>query len=193
MTRDFARNLAMSRRFLTVEDVETIQMVVRMLSQHTATMGRPLRVVDLGAGSGTTALAVLDERDDSQITTVDNDRANIDWAELAVRMAYPEADWLGVVEDAADTGHYVGELVDLLLHDASHEREHVERDLRAWLPRLAPHAMVWCHDWAAPPPSWGQPASPGVREAVEALLSDGSLKRFGTGGLGWIGVVGVAG
>lgn len=186
MTRTFARELAASRMYLMEEDVIQIQHLVRTFSPNIV-----LTVIDLGAGSGTTALAVLDDREDAQITTIDIDPANVAWAEKAVRNAYPGANWVGVVADAADTAHRrVGHVVDLLLHDASHERDHVEGDIRAWLPYLMPSSLIWVHDWLAPPPSWGQPSSPGVDGAIGQLIHDGLIRpapEFGSRGLGWVG------
>lgn len=183
MTRDNALRLAASRMFLMAADVELIQQIVREQPPG------KIAVIDLGAGSGTTALAVLDEREDAQITTIDISAENVDWAGLAVRNVYPDADWVGVVADAADVSHRdLSHPVDLLLHDASHERQHVEADIRAWLPYLRPETgRVWVHDAFAPPAGWGQPASPGVTEAIVGMIADGLLKPLGYGGLGWYG------
>lgn len=188
MARDNALRLAASRMYLMREDVLTIQMLVERLDTPAR---NPLMVIDLGAGSGTTALAVLDVRDDARIVTVDIDQANLDWAGKAVRNVYPQANWQPMLQDAADTEwakmllHDVP--LDLLLHDASHERAHVEADLRAWIPMLAPGALIWVHDWASPPQSWGQPDSPGVALAIQTLVDEGLLVTLGTDGLGWYG------
>lgn len=198
---EHARQLAASRMYLMEEDVATIQRIVGL----PALAKTPLRVVDLGAGSGTTALAVFDRRRDAHVITVDNDLANIHWAEKAVRAAYPLASWLGVEVDAAnasevlsaaieltDTHNLVGwqnaRPVDVLLHDASHERDHVLADLRAWWPLLAEEAIVWVHDYFDPPEAWGQPPSPGVREAVHQLISDGRYSTYITNGWGPVGL-----
>jgi predicted O-methyltransferase YrrM len=55
-----------------------------------------------------------------------------------------------------------GEGVDLLFVDSSHDRDATIAEVRAWQPRLAPGALVVLHDH-------GNPAYPGVAEAVEAL------------------------
>lgn len=192
MTRDNALRLAASRMYLTEGDVLMIQHLVHGLRGRPGTDGfysSPLRVVDLGAGSGTTALAVLDVAEDAQITTVDIDQANLDWAEAAVRAAYPAADWVGVRADAGEAAlRRQTADVDLLLHDAAHESLNVQRDIRAWLPLLAPHARIWIHDAQPPPPAWGQSASPGVMEAIDALVAAALVEGgLAEDGLGWVG------
>ncbi len=52
--------------------------------------------------------------------------------------------------------------VELLFVDSSHDRDATVAEFRAWEPRLAPGALVVLHDY-------GNPAYPGVAEAVEEL------------------------
>ena len=56
--------------------------------------------------------------------------------------------------------------VELLFVDSSHDREATVAEFRAWEPRLAPAALVVLHDY-------GNPAYPGVAEAVAELGLDG--------------------
>lgn len=174
-----AKELAASRMFLMAEDVEAIQQLVQALAPD-------VKVVDLGAGSGTTALAVLDVNQHAAIITVDIDQGAIHWAERNIEAYYPGAHWTWMVLDAAASATFIGP-VDLVLHDASHEEEHVEADLRAWAAVCAPGTPLWVHDYAAPPVSWGQPDSPGVARAIAALIRDGLIEHVGTAGLGWYG------
>jgi predicted O-methyltransferase YrrM len=55
-----------------------------------------------------------------------------------------------------------GDGVQLLFVDSSHERAATVAEVRAWRPRLAPGALVVLHDY-------GNPAYPGVEQAVEEL------------------------
>jgi predicted O-methyltransferase YrrM len=57
-----------------------------------------------------------------------------------------------------------GRLVGLLFVDAGHSADAVRADLRAWLPRLAPGAIVMLHDWDG--------EFPGVQEAARPLLGE---------------------
>jgi len=71
------------------------------------------------------------------------------------------------LELVAAPGHDArGDGIDLLFVDSSHDRDATVAELRAWEPRLAPGALVVLHDY-------GNPAYPGVAEAVEQLGLDG--------------------
>lgn len=59
-----------------------------------------------------------------------------------------------------------GDRVELLFVDSSHDRDATVTEVRAWKPRLAPGALVVLHDY-------GNPAYPGVAEAVAKLGLDG--------------------
>jgi predicted O-methyltransferase YrrM len=59
-----------------------------------------------------------------------------------------------------------GDGVELLFVDSSHDRDATIAEVRAWQPRLAPGALVVLHDY-------GNPAYPGVAEAVAELELDG--------------------
>jgi len=59
-----------------------------------------------------------------------------------------------------------GDGVDLLFIDSSHDRDATIAEVRAWQPHLAPKALVVLHDF-------GNPAYPGVAEAVAELELDG--------------------
>lgn len=192
-----AHRLAATRRFLLAEDVDLIQSVVPREGTPT--------VVDLGSGSGTTALAVLDVNPDAIIVSIDSDVANRDWAEANVDAHYPDANVTWMVGKASDpwadlggwdiaretmdlfgTGPHAN--VDLLLHDAGHSYEDVHGDLSAWLPLLKPGTPVWIHDASPPPPDWGsKDESAGVTRAIMVLIGQGLLKGGTRAGLGWLG------
>jgi predicted O-methyltransferase YrrM len=66
----------------------------------------------------------------------------------------PGADGAGRVDEH--------DLVELLFIDSTHERDATLAEFMAWRPMLAPGALVVFHDY-------GNPAFPGVEEAVAAL------------------------
>ena len=66
----------------------------------------------------------------------------------------------------ADGADRVDDLVELLFVDSTHARDDTLAEWAAWRPRLAPGAVVVFHDF-------GNPAFPGVEEAVAALSLDG--------------------
>lgn len=171
-----AHALAVTRRFLDYEDVDLIREMVAMLP-----VDRDVQVVDLGAGSGTTALAVLAERRERiAVVTVDHSGEALRWAGLAVKNAYGLEQWHGVEADSVDeAGAFADESVDLLLLDTSHEYEPTVTELNAWLPKVRPGSPVWLHDYRG--------EYPGVPRAVEEFVAAGRLRLHAVRGLGWGG------
>lgn len=178
-----ALELARNRQFLMEEDVRAIARIVQRAAESNP-FG--MTIVDLGAGSGTTALAVLCADPTAIVTTVDHEATAIDWARLAVRNVFPQANWMGVVADAAEAATLQQTPnVAVLLHDAGHEREDVLRDLRAWLPKVVPGGFVWVHDYRKAP--WQDEWYPGVREAIDQMVREWPIAFVEQAGLGWTG------
>jgi hypothetical protein len=142
-------------------------------------------VVDLGAGSGTTALAVLAERPEARILTVDIDQDNLNWCQQAVANAFPLADWIGWHGRSSQPPEGI-EPIDFLLIDAGHTYLDVMRDVLAW---RGIAEVLWVHDYAPPPPDFGmgEDPYPGVRRAIEELTRGGIIERYRTDGMGWAG------
>lgn len=177
----YAYGLAASRGFLCAEDVDLIRKTI-------ADLGPEPRVADLGAGSGTTALAIFDERRDARVWTVDISREAIEWAGRALQNAGYIDRWRGVVGNARrywlpeDAG---AEPLDAVLHDAGHEYGDVLMDLREWLPHVAPGGAVWVHDYG-PTGDAPIPANlyPGVARAIDVLVSEKLVEVVEYGGWG---------
>lgn len=178
-----ARTLAVNRLFLTVQDVDDIQNLVLALPPDS-------NVLDCGAGSGTTALAVYEARPDVHIVTVDINATNIDWARKNLQAYIKDADlphwssWQGRV-DQIDVSGWLHKDFALVLHDAGHSEEDVYGDIQHLRTIVAPGTKLWVHDFSPMP---GVGYEEGVSRAILRLLSDGLIDLDGTPtGLGWIG------
>lgn len=162
-----AHGLAKSRNLLKVEDVDLIQEIVSKYHEDEF-----LQVVDLGVGSGTTALSVFCVRQDKvNIYSIDHDEPNLYWSGLAISNIGRFNDWYPHLSDTA-----LAEVKehDLLLIDADHTYEGVKRDLEHWLPHLRLGGFVWLHDHT--------PDYPGVAQAVAEWHN---LEFYKAQGLGW--------
>lgn len=182
-----AHALAASRRMLVAEDVDLIQELVGLLPPRSG--GLTHLAIDLGAGSGTTALSVFAASPAIQVTTIDRDEEAMGWAELAVMNAGFRWRWTRIIDSAANVADTFYDLVvDLLLHDAGHGYDDVKSDLLAWLPLLSSDGFVWVHDYGDPK-KFGLPSERehGVKKAVDELVRDGVLKPYKIHGLGWAG------
>lgn len=197
-----AHELARSRGMLTVEDVDLIGSLVDRLEADDYAI-----VIDLGAGSGTTALSVMCARQEQRdaigreelglrLCSFDVEPEMLNWTEQVMKNAEFDRYWKGFEADALhgarfwedarqhvagpEKGKWIG--VDLLLHDAGHEGGDVYGDLSAWLPKLAPRGLAWVHDYAPAPALY-----PGVVDDVDRLVTEGRLERLATAGMSWAG------
>lgn len=165
-----AHDLARSRRFLLVEDVDLIQQAVRTMLP----VDRLVQVVDLGAGSGTTALSVFCARSTQiRVLTVDHDPVALASTGQCMTNAGFRHLWTPMEAKTAEYGARLvpflrfDEKADFLMVDASHEYEDVRADLAAWLPLVRPGAPVYCHDYTD--------EYPGCRQAINEAIAEGRL------------------
>jgi predicted O-methyltransferase YrrM len=120
-------------------------------------------VVELGTATGWTAGALLLADSERRVASFDPvEREHRDaYLALLPRSARER------LELVRAPGHEArGEGVELVFVDSSHDREATVAEFRAWQPRLAPGGLVVLHDY-------GNPAYPGVAEAVRELGLEG--------------------
>src|SRR5687768_7446926 len=120
-------------------------------------------VVELGTATGWTAGALLLADSERRVVSFDPvEREHRDaYLALLPRSARER------LELVRAPGHEArGEGVELVFVDSSHDREATVAEFRAWQPRLAPGGLVVLHDY-------GNPAYPGVAEAVRELGLEG--------------------
>ena len=165
--------------YIIPEDVALIQKLARMLPN------RHVNVVDLGAGSGTTALSVFSIRDAGiALTSIDvvpqaleNTRLNM------VQYGYITM-WnsLKLRSDVAGKQWTAG-LVDMLMCDATHDYASQQDELNAWERHLQPGTLVWIHEYAG----YANGMYPGVKAAVDEFIAAGKLETIEVSGLSWGG------
>ena len=118
-------------------------------------------VVELGTGTGWTALSLL--LTDPERSVVTYDPIERPERELYLRLAGASARRrVTFVAGPGSDGPADGRGVELLYIDSEHEREATIREFEAWRPVLHPGAIVVFDDY-------GNPDYPGVREAVREL------------------------
>ena len=167
----YAHSLAATRGFLS-------QGCVDLIREAVATLGSQPWVVDLGAGSGTTACAVWAERPDAGITTIDTDAEALEWCRRNLQAAGFSTEpprWQGYLKDSASAAadFTLGDgWVDMLIVDADHTYEGVAADILAWVPKLKPDAPVFFHDYDAHD---APELYPGVKIAVDEAVERGDL------------------
>lgn len=181
---DPAHRLVESHPYCLIhEDVDLLQELVRKLPKT-----RSIVVVDLGAGSGTTALSVLCAREDKiLVTTVDH--SDLQWSQAVATNIGRREDWRGILSDSAEAAkEFEANSVDLLLIDTDHAYRTTKGELEAWLPKVRKGGYVWLHNYGNPA-DWGVPnaATPGVKWAIDEAMAAGKLVQVKIKGLGWAG------
>lgn len=162
-----AHDLAASRKMLAAEDVDLIREVVAKLPSGAT-------VVDVGAGSGTTALSVFAERRDVRLVSIEADVDTMNWARQAVDNIGCSRGWDDRVEDALNAAtSFADAHAGFIILDAAHTESDVEAELRAWLPKLVPGGYLLVHDYDAKD---APNHYPGVKKAVDPFIARGELR-----------------
>jgi predicted O-methyltransferase YrrM len=127
-----------------------------------------LHVVELGTGTGWTALALALHDARREVITYDpvyrpERNRYLELVDPTVRQR------ITFVEAPGSSGPPDERTIDLLYVDSTHGRQETIEELRAWRPALAPEALVVLDDF-------NHPDFPGVREAVHELGLSGQQR-----------------
>ena len=166
-----AKNLAEAFGYLSMEELALLIQLVESLPDD------PL-VVNIGAGVGTSTMAILETREDSFVVSVDlytgvhptgglgNEYFEVKDAEMLDRR-------FGICSDSTVAGMQWWEnknepwwrrKVDMVFHDAAHNEVTLTTEIEAWLPRVRAKGIIAVHDYTSV--HWD-----GVMKAVDELLS----------------------
>lgn len=146
----YAYRLARGIGYLSVDEVSFIKKIARILPAQAT-------VVNIGAGSGTSIIAILEDRPDVEVWSVDISNTNgvsqFEEAKVIDRIAPLIGD-----SKAID---YPGPAIHLLFVDGGHLQDEIRGDIAAWIPRMDEHGIVMYHDY-------GSPHWPAVQSEVDA-------------------------
>lgn len=149
--------------FLYQEEAELLQMHSELIPENGV-------CVNIGAGVGTSALAVLEKRPDltESFYTIDITEVGCPFGGIGnehnafdkAGMPYPKH----IVGDSKDVGKkWKNGKVDFLIIDGDHNAEGIRGDIAAWEPHLKKNSIVFVHDYHST--NW-----PDVTEAVDELM-----------------------
>jgi predicted O-methyltransferase YrrM len=142
--RSHAKELSEAFGYLRIDEVEALQTLAAMLPPNP-------KVINVGAGTGTSALSIREARPDAEITTVDiseggplgglqNERNAFDKAKLP----YP-IQILGKSHEVAK--EWDGGEVDMIFIDDGHSRSEIEGDILGWIKHLGQGGIMVFHDY----------------------------------------------
>lgn len=154
-----AYNLSQWQGYLTIPEIDLVKEITRLLPPNPD-------VLCIGAGAGTVALAVLEERPDVLYYSVDilaNESETTTNEHLRL-METPFGDTGHVIRIWGDS-HIVGKRwrvpLDMLIVDGDHSLDGIHKDLDLWLPHVNPYGFILCHDYGSD--NW-----PAVKKVIDS-------------------------
>ncbi len=163
INRHTAEDLARAFGFMTVGEVQALQTIVMDLPDNA-------QVINVGAGSGTSALAMLEARPDlrGRTWTVDISEGGPLGGMENERIAFAQAGLFGPNQILADSRAaakaWTRGPVDFVFIDDGHLEPEIRGDILGWLPHVLPGGFIAFHDY-------GSPHWPDVAVVVDELLS----------------------
>jgi hypothetical protein len=156
-------DLANAFKFLTLDEVRALQTVVALLPDYAT-------VVNIGAGSGTSGMAIVEERPDLRSTTwtIDISRGGPNGGLQNEVNAFDNAR-LPIHNQILDDSRHAAAVwengpVDLAFIDDGHLDPEIRGDINGWLPHIKPGAYIAFHDYGSP--FWGD-----VKKVVDELMA----------------------
>lgn len=145
-------------------------------------------VINIGAGAGTSGLAIVETRADVTLYTIDvQDESSPFGCLEAERQVFERAGysrlsntrWFQIKGDSVQVGRgWPFGPVDMVFVDGDHSYEGCRGDIEAWLPHIKPGGLLAIHDYnkqmlPADPQGPHPKPWPGVNQAVNELMAEG--------------------
>lgn len=167
-----AEELARAFGYLSVDEVGALKSLVRMIK------ARPIVIVNVGAGAGTSSLAMAEACDEIGaqriLYSIDNSPGGPLGGLEGENNAFRNANMFPphqILDDSRIAGRYwVGEQIDLLFIDDGHLEPEIQGDIDAWMPNLKDGGIVAFHDY-------GTAKWPDVEKVVNRNFTKGGLLR----------------
>lgn len=145
---------------------------IDLTKMHVRTLPPQAVVVIIGAGAGTSSIAMLEERLDITIFSVDSEFPTTNMYDPGEKQNLKRADlWkTGRVIQVLGTSQLYGQHwpvpYDMIFIDGDHRYDFVKRDIELWIPKAKENAVLIFHDYA------DKKIKPkaGVKQAVDELL-----------------------
>ena len=133
--------------YCQVSDVNLIKKIVQSLPEN------PL-CVNIGAGMGTSALAMLEARPDSEVISVDTEWSWDEWnilEEMGLLDGNNEGRYWQFTEKSQDFGMaWKTVTVDFVFVDGGHKYQECFDDALVWYDTLKPNGIMAFHDYESP-------------------------------------------
>ena len=142
------------------QDVETLHRLAGMLPLGAV-------VVNIGAGLGTSALAMLEVRNDLFILSIDIKACRQEQVHLRKAGLYGLHRVVRLLGKSHEIGEHWPWLVDMVFVDGGHDYESVRLDIEAWVPKVRPGGIVAFHDYGP----GGKYDIKAIKDVVDAMMA----------------------
>lgn len=163
-----AIELAKAFGYLTIREVEAIKKTAASLTWY-----EPV-IVNVGAGSGTSSLAIVEERPDARVFTVDISAGGPLGGLENECNAFRNAGISYLCPIQINKASHIAAKewkhgpIHMVFIDADHVNPAVERDIREWKKWVARDGVVAFHDY-------GSPKWPDVKETVDRMMKKNEI------------------
>ncbi len=120
-------------------------------------------IVNIGAGVGTSVAAILEERPDAFVFSVDKDPAPLEKLNL-IRCKIDTTRCIRLLGKSWNIGKNFPFMVHMVFVDGDHGVKPVEKDISAWLPRVTVGGIMAFHDYK-------HPNVPSLTDIVNSFMS----------------------
>jgi predicted O-methyltransferase YrrM len=162
-----AYDIAEAFGYLTEGEVYSLKKLVRLLPENPV-------VVIIGVGAGTSSVAVLEERDDLRLISIDirqdspfgglqNELNAIELRGIDVKDRHEQ-----ILGDSKRVAKDFDRKVDMVFIDGDHSYVGCAGDIRGWVRHVKPTGIIAIDDYGAN--KHGDERWPAVKEAVDDLL-----------------------
>jgi predicted O-methyltransferase YrrM len=119
-------------------------------------------IINIGAGAGTGVVAVLEERPDAFVFSIDKEEAKLERTSIQVCGLDP-CRCVRLLGRSWDVGKHFPFRVDLVFVDGDHGNIPVKKDIEAWLPKVYPGGIIAFHDY-------NHDKVPGLTDVVDTYM-----------------------
>jgi len=164
-----AEELGQAFGYMTLDEVRELRRLASCLPLHST-------IVNIGAGSGTSSMAMLESSGQHTVTTIDieggvSPLGGIGNLNRMVNRHYPEnaPRNLSITGDSKLVEWFGGD-IDMIFIDGDHSYVGCKGDVEAWLPRVKTGGIVAFDDYGpgkASPVTWGD-----VKKVVDEMMVD---------------------
>lgn len=134
-----SEDLCKAHGMLIWEEAQILKQCAKMLPANPV-------IVNIGAGAGTSAIAMLEERPDAFVFSIDKVEAELERFNLK-KCEIPITRCVRILGKSWDIGQDFPYPVNMVFVDGAHGDKAVEKDICTWISKVIPGGIMAFHDY----------------------------------------------